>query len=73
MTQTGSFPSVGLKTCRTFGLVTHVPGAHKHGDHVRLGLLRVFVLHLLKQLAETFSLLVRRQTKDCTFKPTTIN
>lgn len=36
---------------------THVPGADEDGDHVRLWLLGVLVLHLLQQLAETFSLL----------------
>ena len=36
---------------------THVPGADKDGDHVGLRLLRVLVLHLLEELAETFSLL----------------
>lgn len=36
---------------------THVPGADEDGDHVRLWLLRVLVLHLLEKLAEAFSLL----------------
>lgn len=36
---------------------THVPGADEDGDHVRLRLLRVLVLHLLEELAEAFSLL----------------
>lgn len=42
---------------------THVPGADEDGDHVRLRLLRVLVLHLLEELAEAFSLLgVQGQT-----------
>lgn len=39
------------------GRPTHVPGADKDGDHVGLRLLRMLVLHLLEELAETFSLL----------------
>lgn len=53
-----------------FWLVTHVPGAYKHRDHVWFRLLRMFVLHLLEQLAETFSLLPRHETKHCKFQPT---
>lgn len=40
-------------------IVTHVPGADKHCDHVWFRLFRVFVLHLLKQLAEPLPFLVR--------------
>lgn len=36
---------------------THVPGADEDGDHVRLRLLRVLILHLLEKLTEAFSLL----------------
>lgn len=42
---------------RAAGRPTHVPGANEDGDHVRLWLLRVLVLHLLEELAEAFSLL----------------
>lgn len=40
--------------------VTHVPGANKHCDHVWFRLFRVFVLHLLKQLAETLPFLGKK-------------
>lgn len=43
--------------------VTHVPGAYKHSDHVWFWLFGMFVFHLLKQLAKTFSLLPRHKTK----------
>lgn len=37
--------------------VTHVPGPNEHCDHVWFRFFGVFVLHLLKQLAETFPFL----------------
>lgn len=43
-----------------FSSVTHVPGANKHRDHVWFRLFRVFVLHLLKQLAEGLPFLEKR-------------
>ena len=36
---------------------THVPSANEDGDHVRLWLLRMLVLHLLQELTEAFSFL----------------
>lgn len=39
------------------GAHTHIPGANEDGDHIRLWLFRVFILHLLQKLAEPFSLL----------------
>lgn len=44
-----------ITKCET--LITHIPGANKHPDHVGFGLFWVFVLHLLKQLTEAFSFL----------------
>lgn len=41
------------------GAHTHIPGANEDGDHIRLWLLRVFILHLLQKLTEPFSLLDR--------------
>lgn len=43
-----------------FSSVTHVPGANEHRDHVWFRLFRVFVLHLLKQLAEGLPFLEKR-------------
>lgn len=42
------------------GSLTHVPGADEDGDHVRLVLVGMFVLHQLQQLAESFPLLLHR-------------
>ena len=42
-------------------VVTHVPGANKHCDHVWFRLFKVLVLHLLKQLTEAFSFLKLQQ------------
>lgn len=43
---------------------THVPGPNEDGDHVRLWLLRVFILHLLQKLAEPFSFLHPEEQRD---------
>lgn len=55
------------------GVHTHIPGPNEDGDHIRLWLLRVFILHLLQKLAEPFSLLDReeqRQLARCLTPPT---
>lgn len=46
------------------GAHTHVPGPNEDGDHIRLWLLRVFILHLLQKLAEPFSLLGREKQRQ---------
>lgn len=51
--------SVGLtvkETVITF-TVTHIPGANKHGDHVRFTQLRVPGFHQLEELAEGITFL----------------
>lgn len=45
---------------KVFTSLTHVPGADEDGDHVRLVLVGMFVLHQLQQLAEGFPLLLHR-------------
>lgn len=45
------------------GAHTHIPGANEDGDHIRLWLLWMFILHLLQKLTEPLSLLDREEQR----------